>query len=81
MLDVSPLEKTVCAQILGLGGLAWGRGHPHNSLKDEKGNLMLAFPELRPEDFRPWIDESEAARNENINYLVAIKRSIGMLRK
>ena len=23
---------------------------------------MLTFPELRPEDFRPWIDEDEAAR-------------------
>ncbi len=32
---------------------------------DPKGdlpNLLLTFPELRPEDFRPWIDESEAAR-------------------
>jgi DNA helicase HerA-like ATPase len=33
---------------------------------DPKGdlpNLLLNFPKLRPEDFRPWIDESEAARN------------------
>ena len=30
--------------------------------KGDLGNLMLAFPELRPEDFRPWIEESEAAR-------------------
>ena len=30
--------------------------------KGDLGNLLLAFPELRPEDFRPWIDESEAAR-------------------
>ncbi|MBN1916354.1 MAG: ATP-binding protein [Verrucomicrobia bacterium] len=32
---------------------------------DPKGdltNLALAFPELRPSDFRPWIDEAEAAR-------------------
>ncbi len=29
--------------------------------KGDMGNLMLAFPRLRPEDFRPWIDESEAA--------------------
>ncbi len=28
--------------------------------KGDMGNLMLAFPQLRPEDFRPWIDESEA---------------------
>jgi hypothetical protein len=30
---------------------------------DPKGdltNLMLTFPELRPEDFRPWINEDEA---------------------
>lgn len=30
--------------------------------KGDLGNLLLAFPELKPEDFRPWIDESEAAR-------------------
>jgi len=30
--------------------------------KGDLGNLMLTFPELRPENFRPWIDESEAAR-------------------
>ena len=30
--------------------------------KGDLGNLLLAFPELRPADFRPWIDEDEAAR-------------------
>jgi hypothetical protein len=30
--------------------------------KGDLGNLLLAFPELRPEDFRPWIDQSAAAR-------------------
>ncbi len=30
--------------------------------KGDLGNLLLTFPELRPEDFRPWIDEAEAAR-------------------
>jgi hypothetical protein len=30
--------------------------------KGDLGNLALAFPELRAEDFRPWIDEAEAAR-------------------
>ena len=32
---------------------------------DPKGdlpNLLLTFPELRPADFRPWIDEGEAER-------------------
>jgi hypothetical protein len=30
--------------------------------KGDLGNLLLTFPELRPEDFAPWIDPEEAAR-------------------
>jgi hypothetical protein len=30
--------------------------------KGDIGNLMLAFPDLSPKDFRPWVDEGEAAR-------------------
>ncbi len=30
--------------------------------KGDLGNLMLTFPELRADDFRPWIDEGDAAR-------------------
>ncbi len=30
--------------------------------KGDMGNLLLTFPELRPADFRPWIEEAEAAR-------------------
>lgn len=30
--------------------------------KGDLGNLLLGFPELRPTDFRPWIDESVAQR-------------------
>jgi hypothetical protein len=30
--------------------------------KGDLGNLLLQFPGLQPEDFRPWIDEAEAAR-------------------
>jgi hypothetical protein len=30
--------------------------------KGDMGNLMLNFPQFRPDDFRPWIDESEAKR-------------------
>jgi hypothetical protein len=30
--------------------------------KGDLGNLLLTFPELRPADFRPWIEESDAAR-------------------
>src|SRR6478752_3629560 len=25
--------------------------------KGDLGNLLLAFPALRPEDFRPWVDD------------------------
>ena len=32
--------------------------------KGDLGNLLLAFPKLEPGDFRPWIDESEAARKK-----------------
>jgi len=28
--------------------------------KGDMGNLTLAFPEMKPEDFKPWIDESVA---------------------
>ena len=30
--------------------------------KGDLGNLLLTFPALRPADFRPWIDEADAAR-------------------
>jgi hypothetical protein len=30
--------------------------------KGDLGNLLLTFPELRADDFRPWIDDEEAAR-------------------
>ncbi len=30
--------------------------------KGDLGNLMLAFPGLKPADFRPWIEPSDAAR-------------------
>ena len=32
--------------------------------KGDLGNLLLAFPNLAPSDFRPWIDESEATRKK-----------------
>ncbi|MCE9638379.1 MAG: DUF87 domain-containing protein [Planctomycetes bacterium] len=31
--------------------------------KGDLGNLLLAFPDLAPQSFRPWIDADEAARN------------------
>src|SRR3954466_11796848 len=30
--------------------------------KGDIGNLLLSFPELRGEDFLPWVDPDEAAR-------------------
>lgn len=30
--------------------------------KGDIGNLLLSFPQLRPEDFEPWVDAGEAAR-------------------
>ena len=30
--------------------------------KGDLSNLLLTFPELRPEDFRPWINEDDASR-------------------
>jgi hypothetical protein len=30
--------------------------------KGDLSNLLLLFPQLRPEDFRPWINEDDAAR-------------------
>ena len=31
--------------------------------KGDLGNLMLAFPDLSPQDFQPWVDPQEASRN------------------
>ncbi len=31
-------------------------------VKGDLGNLLLTFPNLEPEDFRPWVDEAEAGR-------------------
>lgn len=30
--------------------------------KGDLGNLLLTFPQLKPDDFRPWVDASEATR-------------------
>jgi hypothetical protein len=30
--------------------------------KGDLGNLLLAFPELRPADFQPWVDPADATR-------------------
>ena len=30
--------------------------------KGDLGNLLLAFPNLKPADFRPWVDPADATR-------------------
>ena len=32
--------------------------------KGDMGNLLLTFPELKPEDFLPWLDPADGARKE-----------------
>ena len=32
--------------------------------KGDLGNLLLAFPDLSPASFRPWVDPAEAARKQ-----------------
>ena len=32
--------------------------------KGDLGNLLLTFPELRPEDFKPWVSADEARRTQ-----------------
>src|SRR5918911_1972889 len=33
-------------------------------LKGDLSNLLLNFPEMRPEDFQPWVNPDEARRKE-----------------
>ena len=51
-LCISLLEE---AAIDGIPGIAIDP-------KGDIGNLLLAFPELQPADFAPWVDPGEAAR-------------------
>ena len=43
--------------------------------KGDLANLLLQFPEMRPEDFRPWIDEDEARRKGLSPDELAVKTS------
>ena len=43
--------------------------------KGDLANLLLQFPALRPEDFRPWIDEDEARRKGLSPDELAVKTS------
>lgn len=73
---IEPSHLTTHGVILGMTGSgktglgivlleeALSRGIPALIIdpKGDMGNLLLNFPALRAEDFRPWIDEAEAKR-------------------
>ncbi|HEX6135469.1 MAG TPA: DUF87 domain-containing protein [Longimicrobiales bacterium] len=77
-VEIEPGHLTTHGVILGMTGSgktglgivlleeALSRGIPALILdpKGDMGNLLLNFPALRPEDFRPWVDETEAARTK-----------------
>src|SRR3954454_1904157 len=41
--------------------------------KGDLSNLLLTFPQLRPEDFEPWIDAAEATRQGTMPQQLAVK--------
>jgi hypothetical protein len=75
-VELDPSHLTTHGVILGMTGSgktglgivlleeALSRGIPALIIdpKGDMGNLLLNFPALRGADFRPWIDEAEAAR-------------------
>jgi hypothetical protein len=48
--------------------------------KGDLGNLLLTFPELRPEDFRPWVNEDDA-RRQNLSVEAYAEQQAGLWRK
>jgi hypothetical protein len=43
--------------------------------KGDLGNLLLTFPELRPEDFEPWVSEDEVSRRGITRTLLAAEEA------
>jgi DNA helicase HerA-like ATPase len=41
--------------------------------RGDLGNLMLTFPELRPQDFAPWISENDAQQNVKLPSGIAFR--------
>ena len=45
--------------------------------KGDLGNLLLSFPQLRPEDFRPWVDPRQAEeKNQSLDEYAADRASL-----
>ncbi len=49
-------------------------------VKGDLGNLLLTFPDLVPEDFRPWVDAAEAGR-EGIDVDELARRKAALWKK
>src|SRR5512145_2930877 len=48
--------------------------------KGDLANLLLTFPDLRPEDFAPWVNEDDA-RKQNISVSEFAAQQAGLWRK
>ena len=47
--------------------------------KGDLGNMLLAFPELKPADFRPWIDADEAVHRLPDCHIEHFERGASMI--
>ena len=49
--------------------------------KGDLGNLLLTFPDLKPDDFQPWLDPADAARKGVSLDQLAEKTADGLARR